>query len=66
MATTPSDKAQWNNQERSVLLDFLLKNKSKIGDAGMFKIGTFNAAATRIVSHFTSDPTKTSKMCQKN
>ncbi|KAF8803320.1 hypothetical protein BYT27DRAFT_7110277, partial [Phlegmacium glaucopus] len=64
MATTPSDKAQWNDQEVSALLDFLLEKKSEIGDAGMFKMGTFNAAAAHITGYCTSGPAKTGKMCK--
>ena len=67
MATTPtapSDKAQWNEDEIMALADFLLEHKSEIGDAGMFKMGTFNAAAGHIVVHHTLGPTKTGNMCK--
>jgi hypothetical protein len=64
MATAPPDKAQWNEGETTALVDFLLEHKSEIGDAGMFKMGTFNAAANHIVEHHTLGPTKTAKMCK--
>ena len=62
--TTPIDKAQWNEKETEALVDFLLEHKSEIGDAGMFKMGTFNAAAASIAGHYTSGPKKTGKMCK--
>jgi hypothetical protein len=64
MATAPSDKAQWNEVETTALVDFLLEHKSEIGDAGMYKMTTFNAAAVRIAPHHTSGPMKTGKMCK--
>src|SRR6202044_789545 len=66
MATTPTapDKAQWNENETIALVDFLLEHKSEIGDAGMFKMGTFNAAAGHIAVHHTSGPMKNGKMCR--
>jgi hypothetical protein len=67
MATTPTappDKAQWNEEETSALVDFLLEHKSEIGDAGMYKMGTFNAAASSIATHHTLGPRKTGKMCK--
>jgi hypothetical protein len=67
MATTtsaPSDKAQWNENETMALVDFLLERKSEIGEAGMYKMGTFNAAASHIASHHTLGPRKTGKMCK--
>jgi hypothetical protein len=62
--TAPPDKAQWNEDETTALVDFLLEHKSEIGDAGMYKMGTFNAAAGRIAVHHTSGPRKTGKMCK--
>jgi hypothetical protein len=66
MATTPlaSDKAQWNEGETTALVDFLLEHKSEMGEAGMYKMGTFNAAASHIAVHHTSGPIKTGKMCK--
>jgi hypothetical protein len=63
--TAPSDtKAQWNDEETTALADFLLEHKSEIGDAGMYKMGTFNAAAGNIAIHHTLGPAKTGKMCK--
>jgi len=62
--TAPIDKAQWNENETVALVDFFLEHKSEIGDAGMFKMGTFNAAAASITAHYTSGPRKTGKMCK--
>ena len=48
MATTPTTRgptAQWNDKETKALLAYLLEHKSEIGDGGMYKMGTFNAAA---------------------
>jgi hypothetical protein len=63
MATAPSDKAQWNEDETMALVDYLLEHKSEIAEAGMFKMGTFNAAASHIAAHHTLGPKKTGKMC---
>ena len=45
------------------LVDYLLAHKSEIAEAGMFKMGTFNAAASHIAAHHTLGPKKTGKMC---
>jgi hypothetical protein len=62
--TTRGPTAQWNEEETKVLLTYLLDHKSEISDGGMFKMGTFNAAATEIATHHSSGPTKTGKMCK--
>ena len=67
MATAPTTRgptAQWNEAETKVLMAYLLEHKSEIGKGGMFKMGTFNAAATKITKHHTSGPVKTGKMCK--
>ena len=66
MATAPTvpDKAQWNQDETMALVNFLLECKSEIGDAGMYKMGTFNDAAGHIAVCHTSGPRKTGKMCK--
>ena len=64
MVTAPADKAQWNDQETKAFVDYLLEHKSEIGDAGSFKMGTFNATAEHISVHHTTGPIKTGKMCQ--
>jgi hypothetical protein len=68
MATTPTTRgpsANWNEEEIDVLLAYLLEHKSEIGDGGMFKMGTFNAAANVIASHHTLGPVKTGDMCKR-
>lgn len=62
MATASQDKAQWNEAEAVTLVDFLLMHKSEIGDAGMFKMTTFNAAAEHIAENHSLGPAKTGKM----
>jgi len=64
MATAPPDKAQWNDDETIALVDDLLEHKSAIGEAGMYKMATFNAAAGHIAAHHTLGPVKTGKMCK--
>ena len=69
MATAPTapsltDKAQWNEDETMALVDFLLEHMSEIGNADMYKMGTFNAAAGHNAVHHTLGPTKTGKMCK--
>ena len=67
MATVPSsttDKAHWNENETTALVDFLLEHKSEMGQGAMFKLGTFNAAADHIKIHRTSGPIKTGTMCR--
>ena len=62
--STSDSKAQWNDNETMALVDYLLEHKSEIGDAGMYRMGTFNAAAGHIAVHHTSGPRKTGKMCK--
>jgi hypothetical protein len=51
--------AQWNKDEPAALLAYLEEHKSELGDGGMFKMGTFNAAANSIVKYHDSGPVKT-------
>ncbi|KAF8809984.1 hypothetical protein BYT27DRAFT_7254319 [Phlegmacium glaucopus] len=39
------EKAQWSDWEITGLVDYLYEHKSEMGDAGMFKMSTFNAVA---------------------
>ena len=67
MATAPTTRgpmAQWNKAETKALMAYFLQHKSEIGEGGMFKMGTFNAAATEITKHHTSGPVKTGKKCK--
>ena len=68
MATNPTNRgpsAHWNEDKINALLAYLLEHKSEIGDRGMFKMGTFNAAANSITSHYTLGPVKTGDMCKR-
>jgi hypothetical protein len=38
-------RAQWNQKDENVLLDYLLEHKSEAGDGGNFKQAVFEAAA---------------------
>lgn len=60
----PKNSAIWNDNETSALVDYLLKHKSEMGDAGAFKPATWNAAAADIAKHHTLGPMKTGKMCK--
>jgi hypothetical protein len=59
-----ADKAQWNENEVTALVDYLFLHKSEAGEGGSFKMATFNAAAASIVSHHTHGPAKTGLMCK--
>ena len=57
-------KAQWNEQEVTALLEYLNAHKAEAGDSDSFKMSTLNAAATHIQQHLTQGPVKTGKMCK--
>ena len=68
METTPTTRGpsvHWNEEEIDALIAYLLEHKSEIGEGGMFKMGTFNAAANAIASHHTLGPVKTGDMCKR-
>jgi hypothetical protein len=56
--------AQWNKDETAALLVYLEEHKSEIGDGGMFKMGTFNAAAAKIAKYHDLGPVKTGDKCK--
>lgn len=60
----PKDKANWNDQETAAMVTYLYDHRAEMGDAGMFKMSTFNAAAQHISEHHTAGPVKTGKMCK--
>ena len=65
MATTEDWKpASWNDAKVEAFLDYLLANKSKMGESGSYPKGVFNSAAIKIAKHHTSCPPKTGKHCQ--
>lgn len=63
MATT-DDRAHWNDAETEALLQFLLKNKSEMGESGSFPSSTFSKAAEAIKPLLSAGPVKTGKMCK--
>ena len=59
-----SPKAQWNDQEVHILLDYLNANKSQGEGARNFKDSTFNGALTIIAPLLSAGPPKTIKHCK--
>lgn len=59
-----SKKTKWNEIEVCVLLDYLLREKSKIGGAGVFPMAVYDAAAVHLNMHFTSCRPKTGRTCK--
>ncbi|KAF8815890.1 hypothetical protein BYT27DRAFT_7026541, partial [Phlegmacium glaucopus] len=57
------ERAQWSDQEITGM-DYLYEHESGMGDTGMFKMSTFNAAADSISDLLTDGPPKTGKMCK--
>lgn len=51
MASTVNSSSQWTDHEIEAVLQYLIANKSEIGDAGNFKRKTYNAAAEAIQGH---------------
>lgn len=65
MATTEDwNAASWNDAEVEAFLDYLLANKSKMGESGSYPKVVFNSAAIKIAEHHTLGPPKTGKHCQ--
>ena len=62
--TSSAERAQWNDQEVTALVDYLHEHRAEAGDGGSFKGSTFNAAATQLVPFLTSGPKKTGTMCK--
>jgi hypothetical protein len=61
---TTSTTATWNEAEVSAFLDYLLANKSRMGESGVFPQAVYNSAAMAIANHHTSGPPKTGKSCK--
>ena len=61
-----SSQAVWSEKETDAFVDFLLaeKGRGKMGDSGMFKGQTFQAAALHIQNLHVSGSAKTSKTCK--
>ena len=65
MATTePRSMVSWNDAEVTAFLDYLLANKSRMGESGVFPQAVYNSAAIEIAKHHTSGPPKTGKACK--
>lgn len=56
--------AVWTEPETDALINYLLAAKSKMGDSGMFKKQTFQAAAEHIQPLHTTGSAKTVKSCK--
>ena len=54
----------WNEAETDALMGYLLAAKAKMGDSGMFKKQTFQAAAEHIRPFHTAGQLKTEKTCK--
>ena len=61
-----SSQAVWSEKETDAFVDFLLaeKGRGKMGDSGMFKGQTFQAAALHIQNLLVSGSAKMSKTCK--
>jgi hypothetical protein len=55
--------AQWSPAEEKALLKYLVDHVSKASDSGIFKMTTFEAAATHITHLLKCGAVKTKKMC---
>jgi hypothetical protein len=69
MASSQSQPAQagkafWNDQEVSVLLDYLQRNKAQTEGMGNFKEQVWTGAVEAIAPSLSRGPVKTVKMCQ--
>jgi hypothetical protein len=64
MAQPPKEKANWNEQEVTALINYLYEHRAEAGDGGSFKNTTFNAAAAHIGPFLTQGPPKTAKRCK--
>ena len=56
--------AVWTELETDALMKYLLDVKAKMGDSGMFKMQTFQAAAEKIQPLHTTGLAKTAKNCK--
>ncbi|RDX45603.1 hypothetical protein OH76DRAFT_1333850, partial [Lentinus brumalis] len=56
--------AVWTPAQEQRLLAFLTKHKSEAGDGGLFKMTTYNAAATYLNNKKYTGATKTGEICK--
>jgi hypothetical protein len=65
VATTDErSTVSWNDAEVTAFLDYLLANKSQMGESGSFPQAVYNSAATEIAKHRASGPPKSGKSCK--
>ncbi|KAF8224490.1 hypothetical protein L208DRAFT_1022480, partial [Tricholoma matsutake] len=64
MATTEHSMVSWNDAEVTAFLDYLLANKSRMGESGAFPQAVYNSAAIEIANHHTLGHPKTGKSCK--
>ena len=64
MATTERSMVSWNDAEVTAFLDYLLANKSRMGESGAFPQAVYNSVVIEIANHHTSGPPKTGKSCK--
>ncbi len=58
------EKAVWTPAQEQRLLAFLMKHKSEAGDGGLFKMTTYNTAATYLNNKKYTGATKTGEICK--
>lgn len=61
---TSSERANWNDEETTALVDYLYEHQSEAGDGGNFKQSTSNAAAVHIAPLLTLGTKKSGNMCK--
>jgi len=66
LSANDKEKAHWNEPEVTAFIDYLYNHRpgAEIGDAGNFRLTTYNAAVDHIVPYHSSGPKKTGKMCK--
>ena len=66
LSANDKEKAHWNEPEVTAFIDYLYNHwpGAEIGDAGNFRLTTYNAAVDHIVPYHSSGPKKTGKMCK--
>jgi hypothetical protein len=62
--STTAERAHWNKQEVTGLVDYLHDHRAAAGDGGNFKQSTFNAAAAHLAPLLTLGAKKTGAMCK--
>ena len=63
LALSQSEKAHWDSEETTALVDYLFTHRSE-GNSGNFRAATYDEAATHIAPFLVQSPEKTSKNVQ--